>query len=352
MIIYILLFFYEMIACATYDKNKRSSNQRIMFVFIFLPLWLVMGLRWGGGKDYFTYEEIFNNVGNGSFHGSLEIGYYYLNLFLYKLTHNPQSIFLVSSYVITFLHLKSIIKYCDNICIVVLAFLGLGYYFHSMNAIRQFMAISIAFAALEYLESKQFLKYLTYILIAALFHKSVLIWLPVYFMVNYIKGKKYYIITGTSFILINLFSEKVLNILNKYGIYSFYIQIKSKFLEGRISIPNLIFSGTILLCSFLLYNNLISKRRINVIRIRIAWIHFHIYAALYVFGIFSTRIAFHFSIVQLLLITDIIQSFKMSSRVILKLITAVILFVLMLITLYISVSTGNDFIPYRLRPKT
>lgn len=290
-------------------------------------------------------------MGNGSFDGSLEIGYYYLNLFLYRFMHNPQSIFLVSSFVITFLYLKSIIKYCDNICIAVLSFIGLGYYFHSMNLIRQFMAIAIAFTALEYLESKQFLKYLTYILIAALFHKSVLIWLPVYFMVNYIKGKKYYIITGTCFILTNLFFERVLNILSKYGIYSFYIVSKSRFLEGRISIPNLVFSGIILVCSFLLYTSLIRRRYENIRRIRIAWIHFQIYATLYIFGIFSTRIAFYFSIVQLLLIPDIVQSFKMSSRTILKLLTAVVLFILMLITLYISLSTGNDFIPYRLRPK-
>lgn len=54
MIVYILLFFYEIIACAVYDKNKRVSNQRIlMFVFIFLPLWLVMGLRWGGERLFF-----------------------------------------------------------------------------------------------------------------------------------------------------------------------------------------------------------------------------------------------------------------------------------------------------------
>ena len=65
-----------------------------------------------------------------------------------------------------------------NFYISILLFVMCGFYFDSMNLVRQYVAISLLFVAFTFFLNGENIKYLLCVLLAALFHYSVLVIFP------------------------------------------------------------------------------------------------------------------------------------------------------------------------------
>lgn len=76
-------------------------------------------------------------------------------------------------------------KYSENYVFSIFLFIALGYHLGwMMNGLRQFMAVSIIFAATPWLIKQETVKTIPIILLAATFHKTALIFLPIMFIVR------------------------------------------------------------------------------------------------------------------------------------------------------------------------
>lgn len=86
---------------------------------------------------------------------------------------------------------------------------ALFYSFFSITGIRQTIATAITFWCFELIKKKKFLPYLLLILVASTIHKSVLLFLPFYFIANLDKSKLIYSISFILFPIMMFVKEYV-----------------------------------------------------------------------------------------------------------------------------------------------
>lgn len=363
--IYFILFIYEMFICYFYDakqlnekrmfqiheyKLRISVQKGIVSLAIIIPLWFVMGLRYNIGSDYRAYENIFQlarryNTNNYR----MELGYYYLNRAAGYISENPQIIFFLTAFLIVFFLFKGIEKNNGSMYYGVLGYIGLGYYFYAMNIQRQYVAIMIMLYAFYFLEKKKLWEYIICVAIAASFHMSAIIWLPVYFAINYMPTKIFYIGSLTSALLFNRFSNYLLNVLAIIGFYTVQITRNKSFFREHISVSNIVLLGTFLICGVIFRKQLqISNEKIDL-KYKAVWLAFLIYTFFYLLGSAATRIAVYLSPVSLLIISDIISCFDIHTRKWIRVFVTVVLMVLMVIVVTYTGNRSHTYLPYNYR---
>ena len=74
-------------------------------------------------------------------------------------------------------------------------FMLLGLYFRSFTTVRYYFVLALTLYSLRYVRRREFLKFLLLILFAALFHKSVLVVIPLY-LIAYMPWKKWMVAAG------------------------------------------------------------------------------------------------------------------------------------------------------------
>ena len=61
-----------------------------------------------------------------------------------------------------------------------------GYYFNSLNSVRYYLALAMALYAMKYVFRRDYGKFLLWVLAAFVFHKTVLLVVPVYLVAWYL----------------------------------------------------------------------------------------------------------------------------------------------------------------------
>lgn len=142
-----------------------------------LPYCLAMGLRYGIGTDYFyTYVPTFQLAAQGTF--ALEWGFRAIMYLVLLFTENPVWLFMACAVLIVGLTGRAIWKNSAIPWLSILLFAADRHFFISMNVMRQYMALAVALCAIRFVREKCLWKYAVVILIASLFHRSVLMFLP------------------------------------------------------------------------------------------------------------------------------------------------------------------------------
>lgn len=158
-----------------------SRNDEALYILLallsLLPYCLAMGLRYGTGTDYFyTYVPTFQLAANGIF--TLERGFRAVMYLVLLFTDNPVWLFMVCAVLIVGLTGTAIWKYSAIPWVSILLFAFDRHFFISMNGMRQYMALAIAICAIRFVQEKCLWKYAVVILLASLFHRSILMFLP------------------------------------------------------------------------------------------------------------------------------------------------------------------------------
>lgn len=337
--------------------KKYDKNVLLLFniFFFFIPSTFVMGFRYGVGTDYNSYESIFVSINQNiqtTMVDNIEYGFYYLNKFLSLLTNNPQSIFVLSSLLIMGFYISGIYKRSRDNSLSFLLFIGLGYYFNSMNGLRQFIAIAIVFFATHYLETFEKgsnFKFITWVVIASLFHKTALIMLIFLICVKYLKGRFFFIVTGLISLFIFLNINLISNLLIKLNIYTFYLTSTSNFLKDGGSALNIILSSTIVIFCLAKIKTL-KKNELLLFRFKILWCAFLLFVFFQQFGSGAIRLSYYFSSIYLVLIPDILAVyFSGKLRRLLTLFLVIVLVLLYYYLLFSNNEQGLYLLPYRFR---
>lgn len=164
--------------------RKNANNGIIMLLLCALPVVLLYGLREGIGTDYYAYEEIYRSLHNSSFteylslHAAgtrlyyVEIGFYLLN----KIAFSYRCLLFIEIFIILvpLLYVSYKLKSKINVGFAIYIYLCI-YFIYSMNGVRFAIALSFVFVGIYCLLEEKYIKFFLWILIAYLFHTSMLV---------------------------------------------------------------------------------------------------------------------------------------------------------------------------------
>lgn len=167
---------------------KNNNIKKIFCYMIILLFWWVGGLAYKVGLDNYWYEHYylrdlrFLKLSKETF----EIGYVLINQFFNNLNLNYytfRGIIFFIEVILIYKGIKSFFKKKDEISWIFILLYSYGiFYFYYFSFIRQSIAISIIIYSLQYIYMKKKWKYLFWIIIASLFHKSSIIFIGIYFL--------------------------------------------------------------------------------------------------------------------------------------------------------------------------
>lgn len=191
-----IIYSIPMILCLIFSLIKlNDKNTKKAFYGIIFFLFIISGIRYYVGQDYYHWTYIYDCIATNHPHGEyVEIGYKYLNLFIQNLPYsNVFWLYLITSAFIIFGFGYAIKKNVESkyLFVSVFIFISSGIFFATLNLIRQYLAIVIILLGLKNLKNNKYIKFSIIILLASLFHTSALIMVPFMFFYIMFKNNKY-----------------------------------------------------------------------------------------------------------------------------------------------------------------
>lgn len=170
------------------DKYNKLRRQFLLVSIVILTV--VAGLRYETGVDWITYTIMFDqtpSIGTSNFFhilGSLNFGFSILLSLVKTLGGGIQTVFLIVAIIsFTFLY-KALKIYTPYRNTSLLLYFCLFFFVLDMSGIRQAVALNIFFYSIQYIENRNFKKYMLYTLLAFSFHWTSFLFLPIYFVFN------------------------------------------------------------------------------------------------------------------------------------------------------------------------
>ena len=163
--------------------TRKEARNILCSIAIFILLSGVSICRIAVGNDYWVYRDNFKLIAQDR-HVSYEPGFRLivkaLQWFLEYDNYLP--IFAFFSLLTVFFMVKALHEQGEWFVMSVFLFMTAGYYFGSLNNVRYYLALSIAMYSIKYIHERDFVKFIALIVFGALFHKSVLIVIPLYLL--------------------------------------------------------------------------------------------------------------------------------------------------------------------------
>ena len=204
------------VTLAGQEHACRVSAASFWLVFAAIPLILVSGLRWGIGVDAQNYFWMFTNI-HYNLANHAEVGFYLLCQLVWYFTEDMSILFLLCAGITVAFVMLAIRQSSRNMLMSVFLYMGMGYFFYSLNSMRHFMAIAIFLYAYKHIRAGQFWRYAGWILLAASFQKVALVALPLYFILR-IRWKCYwYAIAGGLLVLAAVLHRPLLDFAYRHG---------------------------------------------------------------------------------------------------------------------------------------
>lgn len=127
------------------------------------------------GNDTDEYLRIFEMGEDALMAGTrYEIGYLYFSQIVWKISHNPQVLFIVYSLIFYFSLRRFLWRYSSMPWLSVLIFFSYTLFGFSMSALRQSLAIAILFIGFDFVLKKKYILFFVSIIGASLFHFSAI----------------------------------------------------------------------------------------------------------------------------------------------------------------------------------
>jgi hypothetical protein len=186
-----------------------------------------------------------------------EIGYVFLNKIVRIFTDNYSVFLVLHAFIIYGLIARSIYKYSVNPFVTLFIFYCLMLGYLGMN--RQYIALAACIFSFQFIFNKKIIPFILCIAIAFLFHKSSLMFLPVYFLHKVISPK---IIICTLLIALGISASNVINHIPSGFFYLFGNTIGER-MEGYYGVGDNVFVysllGTLKRCLWIFFALIFSK---------------------------------------------------------------------------------------------
>lgn len=208
--VYYVLFGYVIIAGLIqycFFRNNKLAKMIYLAVAGVFMIYLV-GSRYGRGFDYFVYIDLQHTLPSMSWtevmNYPMEPGFMIYAKLISMVSSNPHMLYYVTGFVVVGIACYLYYRYSLVPFLSLIFFMATNIYFNTMNSIRYALAIAIVMLLYPFIMKtkwdytkenmkwsvlkvdlvKNFLPYLLITLLAASFHKSALIMIPIYFMLK------------------------------------------------------------------------------------------------------------------------------------------------------------------------
>lgn len=250
-IVQMLMSLFSQSICAGQRFSRKIKKISLLITILFLSIF--SAIRYGIGGDYTHYVNLYNAaLVHGSQDFYTEPGFNLLLVFLTRCGMPSQSIFIISSVLLGIALWYFITSCVENrywgLCIFL--FISFGFYFSSLNILRQYMAFSIGLFALVFLKKKKFMPFIGLVIIAMFFHTAAifLFAVPLFSRVTKLKHGfwvlSFMYIISLTFILFDIrpFVAWLSNFVNRWSGYSdsTYFTEKNAGAILKLFIPNLL----------------------------------------------------------------------------------------------------------------
>lgn len=242
MLIYIALVLFLIILNLLCKPNTKTHGKKVFCIIAGITIFFLMAFReYTVGADTIQYCNQFTRMLGMSLsemisYSRYEVGFLCFFKLVSMFTTNPQWIIIFSSAIISYSITYFIYHNSKNSLFSFLIFILLNYYFMSMTAMRQYLAIAfIIIGFSKYIKNttakKNKLTFLIYILIGALFHSTSLLLIPLVFIPTKFKYSKLLLLFTIIFSIACIpIAPKIFNVIvssTKYNVY-----VDSVYYEG------------------------------------------------------------------------------------------------------------------------
>lgn len=252
--------YYE--TTSTIAESKSLKKLPIFFFTIpsFVILFILSAFRGDFTTDYKNYTDLFYLYNKFSFielykaNFQNEIGFIYLNKIIGLFTNDAIYFFIITTLVILFGFFHHLKKYSVNVWLSILMFVTAGSYYASFNITRHIFAVAIIFAGSKFLYERRFIKWVLVVLIATLFHKTAIIMIPFYFILNFRINIKNWLLIITGSVAVFLLFDNIVDIAQQY----FYEQ----YTDNSYGMWGQAITNIVLPVAFLMFN-LLNIKKLN-----------------------------------------------------------------------------------------
>jgi len=212
-----------------YESSKPFHN--VFIIMSALILILFSGLRdssVGTDTNSYVYSYLLSQQDFSSLFvdtlSNIEIGYQFLETIAHQFSHQYFSLLLVIALLTIFFQFKGIYALSKSPVTSIFILITLGFFTFSFNAARQAIALSIFIYSIQFIVNNKFRHFLLFIMFGYLFHKSIIVTLPLYFLFRLKFNVKLIIILLISTMVSISYFDDIMNIglliSDKYSIYT------------------------------------------------------------------------------------------------------------------------------------
>lgn len=317
--IILVMIVYLSISFSVYN-NKRIVNKNYVFTIIsFLFLFIFSGFRhYEILNDSYAYKVIFDNIlpfnFSDIFTGRIEPLFQLINKLVKSYISNDYVVlFVITSAVIQLLVLNFIFKNSSKVWFSVYLFFSFRFYFFSVSAIRQGMALGLTLLAYNYLKKNKKKYFIFLVLIASLIHYSALLFYSILIFKDLKFEKIKVLFMSILTLIIFYFIGPLLSVYSEYSSYGLHYLdngIRDD-ISDRIGAV-LIFLVTL---SSLLFSLYFKKKKLRIFDLELWLLYF---GTLITFVAIKfpilMRFTYYFSIFSIILIPNVISYLKYSSQ--------------------------------------
>lgn len=161
--------------------NREQARNLVAEFAVFCLLTGVSACRIAVGNDYWVYRDNFKLIAQDR-HVSYEFGFRQIVKWMQMLFgyDNYLPIFALFSFLTVLFFAKALHDQASDYALSLFLLLTGGYYFNSLNSVRYYLALAMALYSMKYVLRGEYGKFILWIVTGAMFHKSVLLVIPVY----------------------------------------------------------------------------------------------------------------------------------------------------------------------------
>ena len=260
---YILMLLFSVVMLLIAQKFKDNKIVKITaYILGALSFFVVSAIRYDVGTDYFyRYAPDYIKLGQGIDVTNLEIGYKAIVSICLLITKDYAIIFAVTSAIIIGLTFYTIYKESPYPVLSVIIYFGTGFFFHSLNLMRQYIAISIVLYSYKYLIKKEYIEFILCIILACLMHSISLVFIIAILLCDreVFDLKRTIIISILLLIFGKYIWHYVIDLIVNHTRFAVYIG--SKFDKSKLRIYDIIFNAILYIIIYYLYKHTKEKGR-------------------------------------------------------------------------------------------
>jgi len=241
-------------ACPGCDRQQ--ARNRVAVAAVYCLLAGVSACRIAVGNDYWVYRDNFKLIAQGR-HVSSEPGFNYVVKWIQQLfgydAYLP--VFGFFSLITVFFFVRALHDQGSCFAFSLYLLMTGGYYFNSLNSVRYYFVLAVALFSMKYVLRAEYGKFILWILAGAMFHKSVLLVIPVYLIARFLAAarlRKWHYLAGGIFLATLIFGQ---NLYREIIFYFYPYYRDSMFDTGELSYANILKCVCVLALCLICYRN-------------------------------------------------------------------------------------------------